>query len=59
MTTAQANFGWYQCSMASTKCTGADGGAFVGAGAGAVFSVHSVVCSVLPATYEHLEVETG
>ena len=59
MTTAQANFGCYQCSMCSMKCTGANGGAFVGAGAGAVFSLHSVVWSVLPATYEHLVVETG
>ena len=38
------------------KCTGADAGAF--AGAGAVGSVHCVVCSVLPAKYEDLAVET-
>ena len=46
-----------QCSMCSMKRTGADAGAF--AGADAVCSVHCAVCSVLPAKYEVLAVETG
>ena len=39
------------------KCTGADSGAF--AGAGAVRNVHCAGCSALPDRYEDLSVETG
>ena len=41
--------------MCSMKGTGTD----AGAGAGAVCSVHSAVCSVLTVTNKDLAVETG
>ena len=46
-----------QCSVCSNNCAGAGASACVGAGA--VFSAHCAMCSVLPATDEDLWVETG
>ena len=46
-----------KCSMCRGKCTCENTGAF--AGAGALCSVHCAMCSVQPATYEYLAVETG
>ena len=46
-----------QCSMCCIKYKCSDSGAFVGSGA--VRNVHCAVCSVLPAKYEDLAVETG
>ena len=46
-----------QCSVCSMKYIGEGAGAC--AGAGAVYSIHCAGCSVLPATGEDLEVETG
>ena len=45
--------------MYSINFTVADAGAFVFAVQCVVYTVQCVVCSLLPATYENLAVETG